>query len=67
MLGSCVNTIEITENGLESFLNKEMDSSETGEDYLRMSGVLQILVAQHFRKLCTAGSKGVNRNCRRNR
>ena len=46
MLGSCMNTIEITEKGLESFLTEDTDSSGTGKNYLRISGALQILVTQ---------------------
>ena len=46
MLGSCMNTIEITEKALESFLTEETDSYSRGEIYLRISGALQILVTQ---------------------
>ena len=46
MLGSCMNTIEITEKGLESFLTEDTDSSGRGKNYLRISGALQILVTQ---------------------
>ena len=46
MLGSCMNTIEITEKALESFLTEETDSDSRGKIYLRISGALQILVTQ---------------------
>ena len=46
MLVSCLNTIEITEKGLESFLTEDTDNNSMGKDYLRISGALQILVTQ---------------------
>ena len=46
MLGSCINTIQITEKGLESFLTEKTDSDSIGKNYLRISGALQILVTQ---------------------
>ena len=46
MLVSCINTIEITEKALESFLTEETDSDSRGKIYLRISGALQILVTQ---------------------
>ena len=46
MLGSCMNTIKITEKALESFLTEDTDSFGTGKIYSYIYGALAVLVAQ---------------------
>ena len=46
MLCSCMDTIQDTEEALESFLTKDNDSSDTGSRYLLVYGALQALFIQ---------------------
>ena len=46
MLCSCMDTIEDTEEALESFLKLDTDSSNEGRNYLRIYGALQALFVQ---------------------
>ena len=46
MLLSCMDTIEDTEEALESFLKLDIDSSDEGRNYLRIYGALQALFVQ---------------------
>lgn len=46
MLCSCMDTIEDTEEALESFLKLDTDSSDKGRNYLRIYGALQALFVQ---------------------
>ena len=46
MLCSCMDTIEDTEEALESFLKLDIDSSDEGRNYLRIYGALQALFVQ---------------------
>ena len=46
MLCSCMDTIEDTEEALESFLKLDADSSDEGKNYLHIYGALQALFVQ---------------------
>ena len=46
MLCSCMDTVEDTEEALESFLKINTDSSDKGRHYLRIYGALQALIVQ---------------------
>lgn len=46
MLRSCIETIEITEKALESYLKRDADRSDIGVELLNMYGALQALYVQ---------------------